>query len=702
MNRRSWKRMSGGSPGARVFAAYIAIVMLVAMLGPGLAVYAADGELDVLEPVEESVASVVVPAAEAVLEAEEQLEIAPVEEAPEVIEAKASVPTPDVYPDISVAATVDPVPSPDPAAPLGVGGIKINPAVTGVYTATSTEVVMNEPVPDDFQVTLQVFARSDGWYLSFASNYRVTKVIVRSRSGANIYDYGAGIMADSFLHAALGTDGPKWEGPGCVQLYFAPVETTGHVTALKYEDLNRNQVWDTPGEPVLEGWKMTLKDSAGATVATGLTNAEGKVVFANLAPGEYTVAETLQAGWNNSTALVQPATVVAGQGSEVRFGNYHCCGTGDLTVYKYWDASDDGFHDDGELMLRDWFFTLYDSENNVVRSGQTAADGSIHFDDLQPGQYHVIETLQSGWRSTTGLTLDVTIAAGDDKELWFGNIPVEEDPETGDLVVHKFRDDNENQRWDAGEPMLEDWHFTLTHESLPPQPSASAIELVGQGDTGADGTVTFTELQPGQLYVTETLQDGWENTTDLKQSVEIVAGETAHVWFGNIPSLAFTELDLAITKVADDHTVDEGQLVTYTLTYWNLSADEDAYDYTIVDDYDERYITIVDANGGTVSDGKITWNFAGPLTAAMGEQRLSYTARVIADMPDRKTNIDNVVRISDDRDFNESNNVDDERVVYDPDDPYLPFTGGEFGLLAGAALLASVAGVMLRRKPRAS
>ena len=118
------------------------------------------------------------------------------------------------------------------------------------------------------------------------------------------------------------------------------------------------------------------------------------------------------------------------------------------------------------------------------------------------------------------------------------------------------------------------------------------------------------------------------------------------MWFGNFePSLPFSELDLAITKVVDDRSVVEGQLVTYTLTYWN-NGDIPAEGYSIVDDYDERYLSIVDAAGGVVAGGKITWMPAGALAKADGKKTITYTARVIADMPDATTNIDNVVVIS--------------------------------------------------------
>jgi len=268
--------------------------------------------------------------------------------------------------------------------------------------------------------------------------------------------------------------------------------------------------------------------------------------------------------------------------------------------------------------------------------------------------------------------------------------------------------ENRNGEYD-GEEMLEGWEFTVVDPAgvIVPEAVGASVALIGSGTTGADGTLTFTGLNPGEVDVTETLKDGWDSTTGLTRDAQIVAGQTTHVWFGNVEEyLPFTELDLAITKVADDHTVDEGQLVTYTLTYWNLMTEEDAYDYTIVDDYDERYLTIVNAGGGVVSGGKITWTFAGPLSYEMGKQTLTYTARVIADMPDRATNIDNRVVIDDDRDFNPDNDWDDERVLYtpndpgDPDDPFLPFTGGDYWMLLVAAVTAAGVGLVLRVDPK--
>jgi uncharacterized repeat protein (TIGR01451 family) len=336
---------------------------------------------------------------------------------------------------------------------------------------------------------------------------------------------------------------------------------------------------------------------------------------------------------------------------------------------------------------------------SFLESGLTDEFGELLFDELDPGMYYVTETLKSGWTNTTPLTQSVEVVAGETAELWFGNITTEAPPETGDLVIYKFEDLDEDGIWDEGiEPMLEDWEFTVTVET--PPIALNAIMLIGSGDTDADGELWFYELDPGTYTATETLKDGWTNTTPLVQSVEVVAGETAELWFGNVEEfLPFTELDLAITKAAGVVYADPGEIVTYTLTYWN-NGELPATNYTIVDDFDERYVTVVNANGGVVSGGKITWTMAGPLAMEDGKQTLTYTVRVDEDMPDGTTYIDNVVVISHPLDSDPTNNTDNDRIIVG--EPFLPFTGGELGLILGAALLTAVFGLVLRRRPEAA
>jgi len=412
--------------------------------------------------------------------------------------------------------------------------------------------------------------------------------------------------------------------------------------------------------------------------------ADGKASFGMQPYGWYKIVQTLTDdqifnGWECMSNGVQVFEANGEQNAGLWFGIVQRT---IIEVYKFSDDDEDGRHDDGEAMLAGWEFTLYDSADNELARGVTDANGKLVFFPVPTGSYKVTETPQAGWENTTPLTRELAIN-GQCTEVWFGN-----SRDRGDLEVYKYYDEDEDGVHDGPEDMLAGWEFVLYD---------AEGAVVGSGLTDANGLLVFPDLAPGDYTVVETLKPGWKNTTSLSQHVVVVDDQTVSVWFGNVDFLTFTELDLAITKLADDHTVDEGQLVTYTLTYWNLMTEEDAYDYTIVDDYDERYITIVNANGGTVANVKISWKFAGPLSFEMGKQTLTYTARVSSDMPNKKTYIDNVVVIDDDRDFNYSNNRDDERIVYQPEgEPFLPFTGGEYRLLLGFAVAAAVLGLLLR------
>ena len=142
------------------------------------------------------------------------------------------------------------------------------------------------------------------------------------------------------------------------------------------------------------------------------------------------------------------------------------------------------------------------------------------------------------------------------------------------------------------------------------------------------------------------------------------------------------------------HTVKAGDYVIYTLTWWN-NGDLAAEDYTIVDDYDERYVDVVDASGGVDASGKITWIFAGPLAKEDGKQTLTYKVKIKDTVSDEKTtNIDNVVVIAHPDDTDPANNTDDERVVVNPE--FLPFTGGDYALIFAIALAAIALGGVLR------
>jgi hypothetical protein len=79
----------------------------------------------------------------------------------------------------------------------------------------------------------------------------------------------------------------------------------GSISGAKFYDANLNGVWDG-GEPSIAGWKVHLTGTniLGETIDVyAFTDADGKFVFKDLLPGNYTVEEVFPSGmWVNTTA----------------------------------------------------------------------------------------------------------------------------------------------------------------------------------------------------------------------------------------------------------------------------------------------------------------------------------------------------------------------------------------------------------------
>ena len=99
----------------------------------------------------------------------------------------------------------------------------------------------------------------------------------------------------------------------------------GEICAQKYNDLNGNGVRDA-GEPALAGWQFTVRDGANAVIGQGTTNATGRWCLSTMvAPGTYSVSETMQSGWTSTdpggSSPAKPAVVTSNQTVTLAFGN---------------------------------------------------------------------------------------------------------------------------------------------------------------------------------------------------------------------------------------------------------------------------------------------------------------------------------------------------------------------------------------------
>lgn len=197
----------------------------------------------------------------------------------------------------------------------------------------------------------------------------------------------------------------------------------------KFSDNNTNGIQDG-GEESLQGWSMTLyrwTGSAWQTVATKSTDAAGNANFGNLSPGTYRAVETLQSGWFNTTPNPSAeVTLPAGGQATINFGNVALAV---IKAWKFYDLNMDGVRQPNEPVLDGWQMNIHPAINGIG-SGLTAG-GSVSFIDLPPGTYRVWETQQAGWIATTPVEFNVTVAANDFAEVWFGNVKLD----MGDLPV---------------------------------------------------------------------------------------------------------------------------------------------------------------------------------------------------------------------------------------------------------------------------
>ena len=180
----------------------------------------------------------------------------------------------------------------------------------------------------------------------------------------------------------------------------------------------------------LPGWKMTVKRANGTVVATGYTDAGGKVTFSHLPFGPYTVVEEHRTGW----APVSPTgftvdVTTSGSCAEVTFFNEQDFGFS--FVGRKLDAN-------GHVGLPGWTITIKPLDKggalptNVLEDKdgnyyvKTDGLGNYRFDfptnDYRvPGaRYHICELMEAGWlpHTSTCYTVRLPHQPGSPVKVW--------------------------------------------------------------------------------------------------------------------------------------------------------------------------------------------------------------------------------------------------------------------------------------------
>lgn len=245
----------------------------------------------------------------------------------------------------------------------------------------------------------------------------------------------------------------------------------------------------------------------------------GIVSWDNLIPESYDVYETNPGGEWIVTGSPVTLTVNSGLKSTTQINN--TLNVGSITVEKQ--------------VLPGTNPTTFSFSGELIG---TIGNGGTISKSVKPGQYTVTETSPStsGYRlisisctdSNSRGVVDTGVATfniepGEDVTCTFTN------EMRGAVTAHKFEDVNANGTQNAGDdPNVSDWQMYLYSGN------DCQGDPFNQGDTDAQGNITFYSLTPGEPYsVQEENRGGWTNTTSVCQNFSVNPGQTETRNFGN-------------------------------------------------------------------------------------------------------------------------------------------------------------------------
>lgn len=388
-----------------------------------------------------------------------------------------------------------------------------------------------------------------------------------------------------------------------------PPPQKGKIFGYKFNDLNGNGAWDTGEPPYTAGSVVITLRVGDSEVDVDLTDDAGYFEFAGLEPGTYRVSETVPENWRPTTPNPQTVALTAGEEKEVNFGNVFVAPQkARIFGHKFLDANENGQLDPGELGISGVLTSLKDSAGNVLATRTTLEGtdvGFFSFEDLDAGTYTVAETVPEGYTATTPTSFTVTIAAGENKRVNFGNTEAgtgPQEPVCDSLTANPTR---------GTAPSLEVDFTTVAHD-----PGGTIVQYAfdfGDGsaaETSDSNTISHTYNGVGEYTASVEVQDNDGNTATSPSCrvtviVEPAGGPTDPICesLTATPPSGEASLDVTFGVSAVDT---DGDIVEYRYDFGDGSGVQTSTSSTTTHSYEvageyTAAVTVVDDDGNTAT-----------------------------------------------------------------------------------------------------
>lgn len=432
-----------------------------------------------------------------------------------------------------------------------------------------------------------------------------------------------------------------------VNVSYTPAPTTGTIVVQKQFDTNADGTADIDGStpnPVLADWDFTVDTQTQTTTDTG------NVSF-TVQPGTYSVAET---GYTTPTNLesascvkgqtpigdptdlnnrsIDNLAIVAGETITCTFVN--SVQTGNITIHKHVVPLNGPAIDDPA----GWTWSIQDVTNQQnlgplltgYTGGQTYVAATTK-DGVTPVDYEITEdtTTYPAPQWSSSFACSANGQAIDPNQGGAGTGPVlhaqlfEQDEDLvctftntehgANVTVVKNVDENANGTIDTGESNLTTWQWNANGQTYTTG-STHEVAIV-------NGQVTIGEVQQAGYHFTSVSCSQSEDSFQVAQAEKIAFDAS----FGASYLCVFTNTKDSTTITVDKSgpaTVTPGQNMTYTIN-WTVNGNTGATNAVITDVLPANTTFVSADNGGTNTNGTVTWNLGSQNPGANGTVSLT-------------------------------------------------------------------------------